>query len=363
MIASRPRWRVRDALPTRAVTFGLDSRHDHAPCAGILPTRSRSPSPGATSSHHPFHLSTVPMASPSPERPVRRAKVTYGKRKPVTDDPDATLVPTPAAPVSVSRKYSIEEEIVPDSEPAHPKSDDSDSGSENERTPAQWDWKKKLAALDNDDELPQPPATSTTEDATMVDVRDHTSSHSDTDNDNDRDYAALGTSLTALPGSPHKDDSHSASASAVTSTRSPRRVIDSSPATVTATGESQSSPAQFPINTPLDVSPESPPSSPPAEDDQELPMTISASSSSRSLSKGKGRRSVPPLAFDEGSATASHSRKSSQSQGKDGHSRRSSNGKEKTKKTKVRAITIMQYMCIDLCCECRRQPRRSRRRC
>ncbi|KZV65489.1 hypothetical protein PENSPDRAFT_129420 [Peniophora sp. CONT] len=265
------------------------------------------------------------MASPSPEKPIRRAKVTYGKRKPV-EDPDATLVPS--APTSVARKHSIDEEIVPDSEPSHqPTSEESDA--EDGAGAAKWDWQKKLAALDNEEEE---------EDATMVDAEERAATPLLSDHEQP---SAFGTSLTALAGSPlqARDKGHSASETPHPrlSLRSLRPALDSSPATAIPGEDSQdqtlsgSSPAQFAINTPQDASPESPPSSP-AEDDHELPMAISKSSTSLA-NKAKGRRSVPPLSFNEdtNTATASHSRKSSQA--KDTHSRRSS--KEKPKKIKA----------------------------
>ncbi|VDB90055.1 unnamed protein product [Peniophora sp. CBMAI 1063] len=267
------------------------------------------------------------MASPSPERPIRRAKVTYGKRKPVVD-PDATLVSS--APATVARKDSMDEDIVPDSEPNHHASSD-ESGAEDGPKVTKWGWREQLKAIDKGEKV----EAGKDEDATMVDVEERAATPPLSDHEQP---TAFGTSLTALAGSPLvRDKGSSASANNSPHPRLYRSAPDSSPATAppATPGEdsqdqtlSGSSPALFPISTPQDASPGSPPSSPPAEDDHELPMAISKSAST----KAKGRSSVPPLSFeDSGRATTSHSRKNSQV--KDAHSRRPS--KEKPKKVKA----------------------------
>ncbi|KAI0312474.1 MRC1-like domain-containing protein [Amylostereum chailletii] len=274
--------------------------------------------------------------SPSPEQPIRRSAVTYGRRH-----TSNTMTVPPA--VSETRKRSLD--IVPDSEIDRmeegattdtPKAggdtlaSDEDLDREGEdQTRISYSWRRGLLAIDAMDDDTIPSKTTQLPNETPLSPRARTPLLPSAEQD-----FISGSSVTALPSlSPVPSPAPLSPTPRPKRTGYRNRVIHSSPSrpgdTADETADS-SPPNPYPIGTPLKRSSQTPPTS---DEEQEgmLPM----------LSKGKGKRTerartVPSLEFQD-ATFASSTRGSAEPKTKP-------KAKTKAKAPKIKAPTKKQLL-------------------
>ncbi|KAI0032025.1 hypothetical protein K488DRAFT_86236 [Vararia minispora EC-137] len=255
----------------------------------------------------PLPLRAMPASPTSEQQPIRRAKVTYGRRNVL-----GAMSTLPEQPLPEARKRSFEVEVIPDSEGDAlgrilssddvEMEDESADPAEGSAGKYRWDWKERLAAID---ELPGDqlaPLRDSDETSNASPSKTHAQPTTPVLPTN---YTTFESSLSSVPASSPPARRASASPPLVpphaARHRSRGPLIGSSPIAVAEDSQTTESSPAFLFGTSQEDASLTPPTSDEERDTDYLPVPPIPS-----VSKGKEReRNVPPIPLEDLSASAS----------------------------------------------------------